>query len=278
MDLLLHSGSNSGIVLLRDLIREGGHLDEMTAARLIAYAGAFVKTPNEKLLTELIGLLPGGGETAKLVGGEPLGVYQNAAVLAVAGLIGKTCAPHGCRNFRMEEYQKKFFEKVTCKRMFFKCHFLFPINVSVVYRPASSSSFAEKALYVHALHNTGYGPILEAVLKLASRRAGPDESHSVNDLRVYLISGLKPYRSQTKVRFASCPCFAHLKNLCWILQGISHSSLLDAWTLTPTCMSRNGISLVLASFHLLARSNRHAAFWIPLRDSSILIPGISFSF
>lgn len=128
MDLLLHSGSNSGIILLRDLLRgEAGQLDEMTAARLIAYAGAYVKQPSEKLLLEVIGLLPGGTDTVKLSGGEPLGIYRNAVVLAIASLIGKTCgtavqqgfsSPPGCRIVRIEEYQKKFLDKVTC--MFYK--------------------------------------------------------------------------------------------------------------------------------------------------------------
>ena len=51
LDLLLHSGSNAGIILLRDLIRDG-KLDEHLAARLVAYAGAYVKQPSEKLLLE----------------------------------------------------------------------------------------------------------------------------------------------------------------------------------------------------------------------------------
>ena len=51
LDLLMHSGSNAGLILLRDLIREG-KLDAYLAARLVAYAGTFVKQPTVKLLQE----------------------------------------------------------------------------------------------------------------------------------------------------------------------------------------------------------------------------------
>lgn len=51
LDLLLHSGSNVALILLRDLIHTD-KLDELTAARLVGYAGVFVKQPTEKLLLE----------------------------------------------------------------------------------------------------------------------------------------------------------------------------------------------------------------------------------
>ena len=62
----------------------------------------------------------------------------------------------------------------------------------------ATSSFAERALYVHALHNIGYDSVLDSVLQLAGRKVAMDEESS-NDLRIYLIGGLKSYQSQTKV-------------------------------------------------------------------------------
>jgi HEAT repeat protein len=54
---------------------------------------------------------------------------------------------------------------------------------------ASGSSFAEKGLYVHALHNIGYGTsnVLDALLEFAAKTSGEE---SANDLRCYVIKGL----------------------------------------------------------------------------------------
>ena len=172
LDLLLHSGSNAGLILLRDLIREGGHLDEMTAARLTAYAGAYVKQPSEKLLQELLGLMTSPAE-AKLVGGEPLGVFRNAAVLAVSSLIGKTCGDGSCRSVRIDDYRKSFLDKVT----------------------SATLTYAERALYAHALRNVGYGSAgsMDSILDLIGR---PGKDGPSNDIRLYLILGLQAQQSK----------------------------------------------------------------------------------
>lgn len=111
LDLLLHSGSNVGIILLRDLVREN-QLDAFTAARLVAYAGAYVKEPSEPLLAEFLTLL----DIKLPAGSDPWGVYRNAAVLAVASFIGKTCASGPsttCQSFRVDEWRQGYFDKVT---------------------------------------------------------------------------------------------------------------------------------------------------------------------
>lgn len=173
LDLILHSGSNVGVILIRDLILEG-QLDVWTAARLVAYAGVYVKEPSEKLLLEFLQILD-----AKISGeGDQLSVFKNAAILAVASLIGKTCSdsPSSCRSVKIEEWQQKYYKIVA----------------------ASSSSFAERALYVHALQNIGYGSVLDLILEMATKRAALDDE-SANDLRVYIIKGLNPYKKQAKV-------------------------------------------------------------------------------
>lgn len=114
LDLILHSGSNVGVILLRDLIREQ-LLDAFTATRLVAYASAYVKEPSEKLLLEFQTMAD-----FKISGeGDHFGVFQNAVVLAIASLIGKTCsAPAVCRSIRVDEWQKKYFNIITCKILY----------------------------------------------------------------------------------------------------------------------------------------------------------------
>lgn len=116
MDLILHSGSNVGVILIRDLILEG-QLDVWTAARLVAYAGVYVKEPSEKLLLEFLQILD-----AKILGeGDQLSVFKNAAILAVASLIGKTCSdsPSSCRSVKIEEWQQKYY-KIVAGEPFYK--------------------------------------------------------------------------------------------------------------------------------------------------------------
>lgn len=113
MDLILHSGSNVGVILIRDLILEG-QLDVWTAARVVAYAGVYVKEPSEKLLLEFQQILD-----AKISGeGDHLRVFKNAAVLAVASLIGKTCStgPSSCQSIKIEEWQRKYYNVIAGKR------------------------------------------------------------------------------------------------------------------------------------------------------------------
>lgn len=62
----------------------------------------------------------------------------------------------------------------------------------------ASTSFAERALYVHALQNVGYDFVLDSVLDMVTKRTTLDDE-SANDLRVYTISGLNPYKNQAKV-------------------------------------------------------------------------------
>jgi hypothetical protein len=111
LDLILHSGSNVGIILLRDLILEG-LVDGWTAARLVAYAGAYIKEPSEKLLLEFQQITE-----AEIPGeGDQLNVFKNAAILAVASLIGKTCSgPIVCRSVKIDEWQKKYHNIISCK-------------------------------------------------------------------------------------------------------------------------------------------------------------------
>lgn len=111
LDLILHSGSNVGVILIRDLILEGS-LDVWSAARLVAYAGIYVKEPSEKLLLEFQQITD-----AKISGeGDQLNVFKNAAILAVASLVGKTCsAPRVCRTVKIDEWQKKYYGIIACK-------------------------------------------------------------------------------------------------------------------------------------------------------------------
>lgn len=111
MDLILHSGSNVGVILLRDLILEK-QLDHFAAARLVAYAGAYVKVPTEKLVLEFQKIL----DSANAEGADYLNVLKNAAILATARLIGKAC-PSGstsCQSIRIEEWQNRYFDLVKC--------------------------------------------------------------------------------------------------------------------------------------------------------------------
>ena len=109
LDLILHSGSNVGIILLRDLIREQ-QLDAFTAARLVAYAGAYVKEPSEKLLLEFKTL-----SDINISGdGDQLGIYKSATVLAIASMVHKTCSGTSvCKSVNIDEWQKKYFNTVT---------------------------------------------------------------------------------------------------------------------------------------------------------------------
>lgn len=108
MDLLLHSGSNPGIILLRDLIREQS-LDAFTAARLVAYAGAYAKVPTEKLVLEFQSVVD-----AQLPGkSDELGVYKNAAILSLANLIGAACSENVCKLVKIEEARKTYLDVVT---------------------------------------------------------------------------------------------------------------------------------------------------------------------
>ena len=111
MDLILHSGSNVGIILLRDLILEG-LVDGWTAACLVAYAGAYIKEPSEKLLLEFQQITE-----AEIPGeGDHLNVFKNAAILAVASLMGKTCSgPIVCRSVKIDEWHKKYHNIISCK-------------------------------------------------------------------------------------------------------------------------------------------------------------------
>lgn len=113
MDLILHSGSNVGIILLRDLIREQ-QLDAFAAARLVAYAGAYVKEPTEKLLLEFKTLAD-----VQISGdGDQLGVFKSATVLAIASMVGKACSGGStCKSIRIDEWQKKYFNTITSKKV-----------------------------------------------------------------------------------------------------------------------------------------------------------------
>lgn len=110
LDLILHSGSNPGIILIRDLIKEQ-KLDAFTAARLVAYIGAFVKVPSEKLILEFQTI-----SEAELLAGksDELGVYKNAVTLSLSNLIGKTCTDNtNCKVIKIEEFRKKYLDIVT---------------------------------------------------------------------------------------------------------------------------------------------------------------------
>lgn len=51
---------------------------------------------------------------------------------------------------------------------------------------------------MHALQNIGYGSVLDLILEMATKRVALDDE-SANDLRVYIIKGLNPYKKQAKV-------------------------------------------------------------------------------
>lgn len=51
---------------------------------------------------------------------------------------------------------------------------------------------------MHALHNIGYGSVLDSILEMINSKTALDDE-STNDLRVYIVNGLKPYKKQEKV-------------------------------------------------------------------------------
>lgn len=61
----------------------------------------------------------------------------------------------------------------------------------------SQSSYAEKGLVIHALHNLGYGSsaVLDSLLQFAAKTTS-DESN--NDLRCYVIKGLNAPAADSK--------------------------------------------------------------------------------
>lgn len=68
---------------------------------------------------------------------------------------------------------------------------------------AGSATFAERALYVHALRNVGYGELLGQMLQLVRSGAGTDDEEFQN-LRVYIVLGLDQEKHQVMVRKLSC--------------------------------------------------------------------------
>ena len=87
-------------------------MDSFTAARLVAYAGAYVKEPTEKLLLEFQTIT----DSKLPTDGDYLKVFSNAATLAIASLIGKTCSGSStCRSIRIEEWRQKYFNNVKSK-------------------------------------------------------------------------------------------------------------------------------------------------------------------
>ena len=116
LDLLLHSGSNAGIVLLRDLVKERA-LDEWTAARLIAYAGAYVKEPSEALVHAV--------ESMQEKNFWPEAeLFHRAAILAVSSLVGKTCSTTSnadrCSVVRIDDWRNKYLNKLTGNNSIFQ--------------------------------------------------------------------------------------------------------------------------------------------------------------
>ena len=112
LDLLLHSGSNVGIILLRDLVTERA-IDEWTAARLVAYAGAYVKEPSETLVQAV-------QQMQNKEFWPEAEMFHRAAVLAVSSLIGKTCSASSpsspsCTSVRIQDWQKKYLDIFTGK-------------------------------------------------------------------------------------------------------------------------------------------------------------------
>ena len=61
---------------------------------------------------------------------------------------------------------------------------------------AGATTFAEKALYVHTLHNVGYGSGLNRIIQMITTK---DTDKDASNLRVYMIRGLAPYMKQEKV-------------------------------------------------------------------------------
>ena len=109
LDLLLHSGSNVGIILLRDLATERA-LDEWTAARLVAYAGAYVKEPSEALVQAV-------QQMQNKDFWPEAEMFHRAAVLAVSSLIGKSCSDptSSCSSVRIDDWRKKYLDVLTGK-------------------------------------------------------------------------------------------------------------------------------------------------------------------
>ena len=74
-----------------------------------------------------------------------------------------------------------------------------PITIHILIIPSSASTvFSERALYVHALQNIGYGSVLDSLLEMARKRTAIEDENA-NDLRVYIINGLNAYKKQAKV-------------------------------------------------------------------------------
>lgn len=62
-----------------------------------------------------------------------------------------------------------------------------------------ATSFADKGLYLHALHNLGYEEVLNDILDALSREISNDDETG-QDMKIYMINGLGKYSQETTVR------------------------------------------------------------------------------
>ena len=182
MDLVLQSGSQAGVVLLLRDFAIGNRRDDWTVARLLVYAAAHSRSNNpinDSLQAEFESFL-GDDKSAAPIQSS---VVRNSAVLAVSTFLGKIAAEHETSSVdnktkndlidTIQKWHNKFFLSLT----------------------DSETSFNDKAVYIHALCNLGSanGQTVGAMLLLLS------DKHFDDDLKVYVVQGLKMFKNRSKV-------------------------------------------------------------------------------
>jgi len=174
MNLVLQSGSQAGVMLLlRDFAVD--RRDDWTVARLFVYAAAHSRnnpSVNESLLAEFESFL----SESKNETSTQSSVVRNSAVLAVSTFLGKMAAEQETLpsfNKMIQQWHNKFFLSLT----------------------DSETSFGDKVVYIHALRNLGTanGQTVGAMLLLLNDKQFDD------DLKVYIVQGLKTFKNQSKV-------------------------------------------------------------------------------
>jgi len=182
MDLALQSGSQAGVVLLLRDFAMDNRRDDWTVARLLVYAAAHSRSNNlinDSLQAEFESFLSDGKSEASIQSS----VVRNSAVLAVSTFLGKMASEHETSSVN----NKTKNDLIDTIQKWHNKFFLSLID--------SETSFNDKAVYIHALRNLGSanGQTVGAMLLLLSDKQLDD------DLKVYVVQGLKTFKNQSKV-------------------------------------------------------------------------------
>ena len=126
-------------------------------------------------------------------------LFRNSAILAFASMVAKTCAPGSnfgvpCTANRLETWQKNFFNNFISKLHSFNTS----IEFNLILCRTASGTFADRALYVHALRNIGYGSFTDQLIQMIKNGVGDTEDNA-QSLRVYIIHGFDRYKNDPKV-------------------------------------------------------------------------------